>query len=302
MPPLLGLRKETAPLGDCDYRTGTHRLCAMGDGDSDRMIVVVGDSHARAWSPGVQPVGGLAGYAVHNFVFSGCSASVNVQADLEPAALPDCEDFKVWVVATVADLQPEVMMVATSAVSPIVGPTARRSAWSPTARSSGRWCVGFAQETPSSSRSPSGWSCWATRPKLPREPGVCLSQGNVTLQDCLFKRGPLMHSIQMDFKSAAREQGVAFVDAAPWFCYELMCPPVIGRTIAMRDSEHMTPDYALAAEPLACELALDGLRRTNWPTRVVPIGCTQAGTTGPGKFHIWSSSRSVACDWCDWWD
>ena len=79
----------------------------------------------------------------------------------------------------------------------------------------------------------------------------------MTLQDCLFKRGPLMHSIQMDFKAAAREQGVPFVNAAPWFCYELMCPPVIGRTIAMRDSEHMTTEYAVElAEPLARKLGV----------------------------------------------
>ena len=55
-------------------------------------------------------------------MFSGCSATRAVQAEpqnLRPWA--DCEDFKDWVVDTVADLQPEVVVVATSAVSPIVG-------------------------------------------------------------------------------------------------------------------------------------------------------------------------------------
>ena len=36
-----------------------------------------------------------------------------------------------------------------------------------------------------------------------------------------------------------------------------MCPPVIGRTIAMRDTEHMTTEYAVElAEPLARELGV----------------------------------------------
>ena len=77
----------------------------------------------------------------------------------------------------------------------------------------------------------------------------------MTLGDCLFKRGPVQHAIQMDFKKTARDLGVPFVNASPWFCYRLLCPPVVGRTIAMRDSEHMTPEYAVElAEPLAARL------------------------------------------------
>ena len=60
-PPLLGLRKDTAPLGDCDYRTGTRELCPSGDVDSDRVMVLVGDSHARAWSPAFAELGEAAG-------------------------------------------------------------------------------------------------------------------------------------------------------------------------------------------------------------------------------------------------
>ncbi len=120
-------------------------------------------------------------------------------------------------------------------------------------------------------------------PKLPREPGVCMSQGgDVTLQDCLFKRGPVMHSIQMDFKAAARDQGVAFVNASPWFCYRLMCPPVIGSTIAMRDSEHMTPEYAVElAEPLPASSAWHGLTGPITARGVVPNGSPQAGDHAP---------------------
>jgi peptidoglycan/LPS O-acetylase OafA/YrhL len=258
-PPLLGLRKDTASLGDCDYRTGTRELCPSGDVDSDRVMVLVGDSHARAWSPAFNELGRQQGFRTYYFVFSGCSATRAVQAEpqnLRPWA--DCEEFKDWVVDTVADLQPEVVVVATSAVSPIVGADG-----APVGlvndREEFRTLVrdGFAQEIAELEPLTQRLVVLGNTPKLPREPGVCMSQGDVTLQDCLFKRGPLMHSIQMDFKAAAREQGVPFVNAAPWFCYELMCPPVIGRTIAMRDSEHMTTEYAVElAEPLARKLGV----------------------------------------------
>ena len=200
-------------------------------------------------------------------MFSGCSATRAVQAEpqnLRPWA--DCEDFKDWVVDTVADLQPDVVVVATSAVSPIVGPDGEpvgllndREEFRSLVRD------GFAEELAELEPLTDRLVVLGNTPKLPREPGVCMSQGDVTLQDCLFKRGPLMHSIQMDFKAAAREQGVPFVNAAPWFCYELMCPPVIGthhrdaRLRAHDDGVRRRAGRAIGAQAGR----LDGLRRTN---------------------------------------
>ena len=261
MPGLLGLRKDTAPLGDCDYRDGTRALCANGDADSDKVMVLIGDSHARAWSPAFTELGRQQGYRTYYLVFSGCSATRAVQA--EPQNLrpwEDCEDFKDWAVQTVGDLRPDVVVVATSAVSPIVGPDGEpvgllddRDEFKELVR------TGFAEELAQLKPLTDKLFVLGNTPKLPREPGVCMSQGGgVTLKDCLFRRGPVMHSIQMDFKKAAHAHGVPFVNAAPWFCYRLMCPPVIGRTIAMRDSEHMTPEYAVElAGPLAVQLGVD---------------------------------------------
>jgi hypothetical protein len=258
-PPLLGLRKDTAPLGDCDYRTGTRELCANGDPDADRTIVLVGDSHARAWSPGIDALGEQEGYRTYTLVFSGCSATRAIQA--EPQNLrpwDDCEVFKDWVVEAVGGLHPDLVIVATSAVSPIVGPDG-----DPVGilndREEFRSLVGagFGEELAQLKPLTDRLVVLGNTPKLPREPGVCMSQGHVTLADCLFKRGPVAHSVQMDFKRAAEEQDVEFVNALPWFCYELMCPPVVGSTIAMRDSEHMTTEYAEElAEPLARKLHL----------------------------------------------
>ena len=52
-PDLLNLRDSIADVGDCDYEENVRTLCPHGDGD--RTVVVIGDSHARAWIPAFRP-------------------------------------------------------------------------------------------------------------------------------------------------------------------------------------------------------------------------------------------------------
>lgn len=95
-------------------------------------------------------------------------------------------------------------------------------------------------------------------PKLPREPGVCLTSGDVDLGDCLFDEGKVSRKIQKAFAGEAASLDVPFVDASKWFCFERQCPSVVGSTVTMRDSEHMTPEYARQlADPVARALRLD---------------------------------------------
>jgi peptidoglycan/LPS O-acetylase OafA/YrhL len=259
-PPLLGLRQATAPLGECDYRTGTRRLCPVGDEDAERSIVLIGDSHARAWTPGLDEVGRQAGYRVYNFVFSGCSASQVVQADPDadrPWAA--CEDFKDWVLQQVDDLDPAVVVVATSAVSPVIDPEGDAVGMTQDQERFRRLVArGFREQVRLLAPLTPRLVVLGDVPKLPREPGVCLSSGDVDLGDCLFAPGPVMASIQRSFGRAVEGVGGQFVDAQRWFCWDGECPSVVGRTITMRDSEHITPEYAEQLAPsLASGLGLE---------------------------------------------
>jgi peptidoglycan/LPS O-acetylase OafA/YrhL len=256
-PGLLDLRDQTAPLGACDYRTGTTELCPFGDPDAERSIVVFGDSRARALSPAVEEIGRQYGYRVYVLVYSGCTATALQQIDRHTDRLwTGCEDFKTWARATIADLSPDLVMVSTTAgrlVDPETGETlTARSDRYPSVVQQG-WVDLFQDLESDAGRV----VAFGNTPKLPEDTGVCLSKGDPDLGDCAFPPGKSAVSEAKTFFAAADEAGAESVDASKWFCADGLCPSVVGRYVTMRDSHHMTPDYSRwLATPLAAELGI----------------------------------------------
>ncbi|MCX6401956.1 MAG: acyltransferase family protein [Propionibacteriales bacterium] len=245
-PDLGHLRESVAPLGDCDYRTGTTKLCPFGDADADRAIVVIGDSHARAWGPTLSVIGAEHGYAVYQFVYSGCPANTVTRADPEDGGTWDeCADFKDWALQQVAELNPALVVVANNAYR------------SPTMLN-GNQERGLAEELGLLRDASQRVVMLGNVPKLERSPGVCLSRRDADLGDCLFP--PLAATVkgQHRLRDAAEGAGVKFVDVQRWFCADGQCPPVIGRIVPLRDREHISVPYAeQLAAPLAAVLDLD---------------------------------------------
>ena len=260
VPPLTGIRQDTAPLGECDYRSGTHDLCPVGDTGAGRSLVVLGDSHARAWTPATNLIAERYGYTAYNLVFTGCPASQAQRLDPETKrAWPECDEFKDWALDTIADLDPELVVVSSAALPKVVVPGGVRA-------------VGFNRPSKFREVQMDGMrrelellqdlaptvALVANTPKLPREPGVCLSQGAPDLGACLFEPRPDARRYQRGFERVAGRLGALVVDAEKWFCHRQLCPSVVGHYVTMRDSEHMTTAYAeTLADPLARELGLE---------------------------------------------
>ena len=265
-PGLLGLRKQTASLGTCDYRTGTRELCAVGDPDADRTIVVLGDSHARALSPAIEEIGERHGYRVHVLVYSGCMATSLEQADGPTGrAWDECEEFKRWAADAIGELQPDLLVVSTSAgrvFDPESGEvlTGRRGFGHYLDVLEDGWLRLFEELDAAAGQV----FVVGNTPKLPRETGVCLSLGRPDLGECAFPAGEDAERQARASFRAARAAGVGVVDASRWFCADGMCPSVVGSFVTMRDSEHMTPDYARwLAEPLATSLGIGKATRAD---------------------------------------
>ena len=242
-PALGAVRESVAPLGDCDYRTGTQQLCAFGDPEAERSIVVTGDSHARHWSPALAEIGERYGYAVYVLVYSGCPATAVTRPTDSGRAWSECADFKQWVLDQVRELRPELVVVSNNAY--------RSSFMRP------RQVEGLKDQLRLLAPLAERVAMIGNSPKLPRAPGTCLSSRGVDLSDCLQQPEEPDTRIQGDFRRTTESLGMTYVDARKWFCAEQGCPGVIGRVVPMRDREHVTLEYSRQlAEPIAAALGI----------------------------------------------
>ncbi len=74
-PNLLDIRDSVADVGDCDYTDDVRLLCARGDEDASRTVVVIGDSHARAWIPAFDVISEGSGWRSYYLVKPQCTAA-----------------------------------------------------------------------------------------------------------------------------------------------------------------------------------------------------------------------------------
>ncbi|GAB2630232.1 acyltransferase family protein [Nocardioides ginkgobilobae] len=257
-PDLLNLRSSIADVGACDYEDDDVRaLCARGDVDGERTLVLLGDSHARAWIPALDRIATDHGWRAYYLVKPQCPAAHVVVAPVrEDVVFTACEEFRAWSTATVAGLRPDLAIVASS--PPV----------------NGVWVDGEHRESLDDVADvlEEGYDALfddlqdsADRtvlirdvPKAGHDPGDCLTSSRPSLLDCMFtpvERSTLLGDVAV---KSALLHSADVVDPTPWLCWQDLCPVVIGGTLSYRDTDHLTTEYAAAlAGALGRALGLD---------------------------------------------
>lgn len=269
VPEMAGLREAVAPLGECDYRTGTRELCAQGDADAERIVVLLGDSYARALSPALDQVRQDEGYRVHTMVYSGCMATALVQVERETGEpWTECQEFKQWALATIAELDPALVVVATHAAV-LVDPVTGESVGTADGREEYLDLLeeGYDDLLAELTAAADRVAVFAGTPRLPNGPGACLSDADRDLGDCALAPQQRAVAHTRALERAGRAADATVVDASRWFCVDDLCPAVVGQFVTLRDKEHMTPEYARFIAPsVAARLGLAEQPRTLPPS------------------------------------
>jgi peptidoglycan/LPS O-acetylase OafA/YrhL len=243
----LELKQSVPDLGECEYfgvAADDLDLCPRGDVDADRTMVLIGDSHARQWIPALERIAEEEGYVAYFLVREGCPAVDQTpwKANGEGPQL-DCADFQDWAAETVQELRPAITLMGTDAnergYADEDGHHVEDDATIEEMVESGM-VAQIERIKPYSGRT----VILGDPPIHEVSPVKCLTTRNPTLQGCLSP--PEARSLQMigATRRAAEAGGAEFLETEQWFCWDDVCPTVVGRLVTHRDVEHISIPYA----------------------------------------------------------
>ncbi|MEU0316811.1 acyltransferase family protein [Nocardioides sp. NPDC006273] len=243
-PGLTNLSDDVESVGECNYySTKVRKLCPRGDADAEKTIVVIGDSHARHWTPALEEIAERSGYRAYMLAMPQCTVSLVTPDKLDSTdPMTSCDDFHDFMLSTVKKLRPDLLLISSRPISAAYHDSAGRH----TDRADVRRAVyrGYqrllAQVKPAAKR-----TVWLRDvPAIEFDPATCLSS-NKTLSPCTYK--PLASQqdgadLQMQAAKSAR---VETLDLDDMFCDSAgICTTVVGDTITHRDGHHLTATYS----------------------------------------------------------
>ena len=244
-PSLLDLGTDIPDLGECQYFeiNDDRPLCPRGDTDGDKTLVLIGDSHARQWVPPLDALAKRYGYTAYFLIREGCPSSDVTPWMVHGGPSTDCEAFQEWAREQVEEMQPEVVLLGSEAN--------RRGFTSDDGElvndeetMATMYREGMEREVDYLSPNAGRVIVIGDPPAVIEHPGQCLSERDATLKDCLSKQDKVSLTYIDALRQAARNKGVQFVETAAWFCWNDLCPSVVGQYIAHRDRTHVSQTYA----------------------------------------------------------
>ena len=238
-------------------------ICSFGAMSSRKTLVVFGDSHAQMWLPAILSFGRQKGYDVRPIMKLQCTPAVWGGIEQEG----QCASWYRWGIAQIRALHPAlVIVVGHYNFAPAENQVEYNSPHSihnianfGAAVRSYAWQKIVLGDAPGQEQGTY---------RLP--PGAKGDHGTWLLTEYLGKSKTLR-----GVESATKAFGV-FLDTTPWFCYEGICPMVVGHTIVNFNRNHITRGLCGRSRPAfhKCTHATAHGRRHHGQVRepLIPFG------------------------------
>jgi peptidoglycan/LPS O-acetylase OafA/YrhL len=205
----------------------TSKICRLGALTSRKLLVLMGDSHAKMWLPSVLELARRDGWVVIPLLRTGCMPNWWVTAS-GPAT---CRTWYAWAMGQVRRLRPRVTLLG--------GSIAELNA--DNARAGVDGIIGAATLLKRFGRvvvigDPEG---------LTFDPVDCLLARDASMKKCTTAWPAAAFAAYGRIALRAKQVGVGFLGTRGFLCHERQCPAVIRRTIAYSDNSHITAAYAI---------------------------------------------------------
>lgn len=217
--------------GPCDY----------GDREANRTAVLVGDSHAQQWLPGLDRAAAESGWKLVSWTKAACSlADMETYSPELKRRFTECETWRQEIVDRIIALRPAVVIVSQS--NSVPGTSITSVQWADrTAMTMSRFVeagipVAYIGDTP------------VHENDVPE----CLSRHLDDVGACNLPRTKTeaYPGRSQAVAQAMSAMNIPVVDPTDWFCTAVDCPPVIGNLLVYRDDSHISTSYAYYLAPL----------------------------------------------------
>jgi peptidoglycan/LPS O-acetylase OafA/YrhL len=242
-------------LGDVDYmpsdcRSGrgriAHTVCELGDANGKKTMVLMGDSTAAMYVPGMARAAKKLHWSFRPLIKYQCPAPDVLQMQ---AGKPfrECTPWRRWAEKRLAKIHPDVLV--------LVGLTNLNAATDSGAAETNdldAWQAGTERTVAKVKRHTDSVVVLGMMPRPKTDPVDCLSNPKSTMQDCSFPIDDLSDTSRAASLAGARAAGARYVDWLDWVCADGICPEVIGSTAVWADKHHLTATFSRSLrDPIA---------------------------------------------------
>jgi SGNH domain-containing protein len=209
-------------------KVGPAAMCRVGVAKSQKVIALLGDSHAFMWSPAIIVMAQRDGWAVVPLIRFGCTPE-KWFTHRGPGG-PICRAWLHWAMGQIQTLRPAVTLVGGS-----VGETATSQA---SAAAAGM--IKVARKLKPLSPvvvigDPEG---------LSENPVQCLTAPGASRAGCMTTWPASSLAAYDRIARGTESSGAAFLPTRGFVCYQRQCPPIVGHTIVWMDTNHLTGIYS----------------------------------------------------------
>lgn len=234
------------------YHTDCHQsetetgfsICEFGDVESERAIVLFGDSHAANWFPALDLAAQRAGFRLEAYSKSRCSSAL-VEKTFQGRPYVECDLWREHVLDRVLQIEPELVVMAN--YSP--DGTSDSSFVDTTQSQSRLWSTGLELAIHRVGKA-SDVVVIQDTPRHAKDPLLCLARNVNSADSCAITRDTaISDSMATAERDVVERNGASYTSFNDLLCNERTCPAIIGDLIVYRDTHHLTATFSEFLSP-----------------------------------------------------
>lgn len=249
-----GLQPAIGQLAQDTFDTSCYTLsgqtqvkkCAAGDRAAGQSMLLFGDSHAGMWLPALDGIGRERHLALEYLIKNGCTPMTVHLWYANQGVQHDCDAWRDSAIEAIKASPADLVVLGSFAYRANLGDESGNNI--PYARSLRVWQAGVSATIKAIARPGRKVVVLGDPQPMPALPVDCLSRPGATMSDCAGREDQGRFNWGQATADAAHQEQAAFVDVRPWFCWERVCPMVIGGRIAFLDQSHVSQSYLLTLQ------------------------------------------------------